>query len=275
MYFDIGLVEIIMHKEGMAFFDLDGTLLDNSIDRIPYSALSAIERLRESYYIVISTGRDMDSHYSLKYRDIIKPDAIIHLNGCKITVGDELVFEHYMDESLLKEIYEYASETGDCFGATIGNEDFYINPQKKKEADAAYNPSLKRNFAEFEEVFKRGIRIHALSYAGNLSKDKDRIEQRFDNLILKGFHSEMGADVVERGFSKADGMYKLLKYFVMEDKPSYAFGDSSNDIEIIKAAMVGVAMGNACEELKKNADLITDSIENDGISKALYRLNLI
>ncbi|MDO4438406.1 MAG: Cof-type HAD-IIB family hydrolase [Eubacteriales bacterium] len=264
-----------MHKNGMAFFDLDGTLLDNSIDQIPSSAIEAIEKLRSNYYVVISTGRDMDSHYSVKYKDIINPDAIIHLNGCKITVGDELVFEHYMDESLLKDIYKYAQETGDCFGATIGNEDFYINPQKKMEADAAYNPSLKRNFVDFEEIFNRKIRIHALSYAGDLTKDKERIEGRFKSLILKGFQSEKGADVVERGFSKADGMQKLMAYFDMKDKKTYAFGDSSNDIEIIKAATVGVAMGNACEELKKNAGLVTDNIDRDGISKALYKLNLI
>lgn len=264
-----------MQKNGMVFFDLDGTLLDNSIDKIPDSALEALEKLRKNYYIVISTGRDMDSHYSLKYKDIVRPDAIIHLNGCKITAGKKLVFEHYMDEELLRDIFSYAKEHGDCFGATIGDEDFYINPDRKREADIAYNPSLKRNFVEFEKIFKYGIKIHALSYAGDLTKDKERIERRFNNLILKGFQSEKGADVVEKGFSKADGMHKLMEYFDMMDKPSYAFGDSSNDIEIIKAASTGVAMGNACDELKKNADFITDSIENNGISKALYKLNLI
>ena len=48
-----------------------------------------------------------------------------------------------------------------------------------------------------------------------------------------------------------------------------AFGDGGNDISIIKKAGVGIAMGNANEPLKNAADYITDSVDDDGIYKAL------
>lgn len=50
-----------------------------------------------------------------------------------------------------------------------------------------------------------------------------------------------------------------------------AFGDGGNDMSIIKKAGIGVAMGNANEPLKNAADYITDSVDEDGIYKALKR----
>ena len=54
-----------------------------------------------------------------------------------------------------------------------------------------------------------------------------------------------------------------------------AFGDGDNDIEMIKFAHIGVAMGNADHEVKENADFITDSIDHDGIEKALIKFKII
>ena len=49
--------------KGIIFFDLDGTLLDNHSDKVPQSALKAIDKLKEGgYKVSLSTGRDMDTH---------------------------------------------------------------------------------------------------------------------------------------------------------------------------------------------------------------------
>ena len=62
----------------MISFDLDMTLLDHRTDQITPSALEAIEKLRPKHRIVLATGRDMDNYYSTSYRDIVRPDAIVH-----------------------------------------------------------------------------------------------------------------------------------------------------------------------------------------------------
>jgi uncharacterized protein in pdhA 5'region (fragment) len=53
-----------------------------------------------------------------------------------------------------------------------------------------------------------------------------------------------------------------------------AFGDGSNDVEMLKEAGMGVAMGNAVEELKVVANMVTDPIGEDGVWKACKKLNL-
>ena len=62
-------------------FDVDMTLLDHKDWTIPDSAMETLQKLRENYTIVLATGRDMDSSFSVVLKEQIRPDAIIHLNG--------------------------------------------------------------------------------------------------------------------------------------------------------------------------------------------------
>lgn len=65
------------------------------------------------------------------------------------------------------------------------------------------------------------------------------------------------------------------QYYHTSAANCYAFGDSNNDAEMIKAAGHGIAMGNACNELKAIADYVTTDIDEDGIMNALKHFELI
>ena len=71
----------------------------------------------------------MDNYYSTSYRDIVRPDAIVHMNGTKITVGDKLLFEHIFDPELLRRVLSFCDEKGFGIGMTVGDEDYYIHPE--------------------------------------------------------------------------------------------------------------------------------------------------
>lgn len=73
---------------------------------------------------------------------------------------------------------------------------------------------------------------------------------------------------------KTAGVKAYLKANNLEKEETMAFGDGDNDIEMLKYVQIGVAMGNAGCEVKANADYITDSVDNDGIMKALISLNI-
>ena len=73
---------------------------------------------------------------------------------------------------------------------------------------------------------------------------------------------------MEQEVSKAQGLLKLCQHYGIDMEQTAAFGDSMNDYEIIRAAGIGVAMGNALEALKAEADYVTDDIDRDGVWKA-------
>lgn len=248
------------------------TLLDHKDWTIPDSAIEAIEQLRENYTIVIATGRDMDSIFSTAIRDRVKPDAIIHLNGTKVTVGDEIIYEHTFDKSLLKQILKYTEKTPYSVGTTVEDYDYYINPEGVKAHDICLWGQSSRKFNDPYKLLELNVRT--MAYMGDETGAK-AMEEEFPEIHVHMFADKKGADVVERKASKAVGLLRLCEYYKIPLSETIAFGDSMNDYDIIKAAGKGIAMGNAMEELKKAADYVTDPIDQDGIRNACLYFGLI
>ena len=82
-------------------------------------------------------------------------------------------------------------------------------------------------------------------------------------------------EISDPDVNKGDAMMDVCNYYNKTAADCIAFGDSMNDSEIILAAGLGVAMGNADDDLKDIADLVCDRCENDGIAKTLHDLGLI
>lgn len=253
-------------------FDVDMTLLDHKDWAIPASALETIEKLREKYTIVLSTGRDMDSIFSTAIRDKVRPDAIIHLNGTKVTVGDEVIYEQTFDKILLKQILTYAKNNPYSVGTTVGDYDYYVNPELVEEHDKRLWGECRRTFADAKNLVELNVRT--MAYIGDEAGAK-KLEEEFPEIHVHMFADKKGADVVERKASKAVGLARLCDYYHMPLKETVVFGDSMNDYDIIKAAGIGIAMGNAMEELKRAADYVTDAIDQDGIKNACLHFGLI
>ncbi len=75
-----------------------------------------------------------------------------------------------------------------------------------------------------------------------------------------------------KGCSKATGMQKIMDYYGLDMSRSVAIGDSENDLDMIKAAGIGVVMGQSREEIKRFADRITDDVAHDGAAKIIEEL---
>ena len=83
------------------------------------------------------------------------------------------------------------------------------------------------------------------------------------------------ADVVPRGSSKAVGIDKIIEYYGISLHETMAFGDGGNDMAMLCHAGIGVAMGNAGDEVKEAADYVTDSVDDDGVMNALRHFDVI
>ena len=81
-------------------------------------------------------------------------------------------------------------------------------------------------------------------------------------------------DLTLKGVSKAVGIKKLVEALNKDMQDTIAFGDSMNDYEMLQVCNYGVAMNNACQELKASADNICESVENDGVYYEMERLGL-
>lgn len=253
-------------------FDFDMTLFDHQNFSIPASTMATIEQLRSTRTIVIATGRDMDARYSAKYRDIIAPDAIVHMNGTKVTLDGEVIFKQTFNKMLLRALFDYATKKGCCIGTTLDGKDFFTNPESVIKHDISFWGDSNRNFHDFDCLLE--MDIYHLAYIGNEKGAKD-IEAHFPWVKLPMYSQNTGADIVEKNISKASGLQYLCDHLGADMSETVSFGDSMNDYEMLQQSGTGIAMGNAIDELKEIADYITDPIAQDGILKACRHFNLI
>ena len=116
--------------------------------------------------------------------------------------------------------------------------------------------------------------FYGLAYFGD-PKGTDLLREAFPEIKTPLFADRRGADVITKEVSKANGIQALLDYYQKDWSDIVAFGDSMNDYEMIETAGIGVAMGNACEELKQRADAVCEDVCADGIYYQLKRMELL
>ncbi len=258
-------------------FDLDMTLLDHKDYKISPSTMLAIKKLKEEGHILaIATGRDMDSVYSREFKKILDFNAGIELNGTKVMVKEEnnekMIYSYVMPKKLVNRLLDFAINKGYSIGLSIDDYDYYTNQDFVDKLDKRRWGINFRNYKDVNLI--RDMQIRTLAYVGYKDGAID-IERQFDELKLPLFAGLMGADIIEKNQSKANGLLALSKYYNIGLENIISFGDSMNDYEILKMARIGVAMGNSIKKLKEIADYVTDDIDKDGIYNACVHLGLI
>ena len=83
------------------------------------------------------------------------------------------------------------------------------------------------------------------------------------------------ADVNVAGVNKAMGINEFASYYGFDVSRTIAFGDGGNDISMIRAAGMGIAMGGASEAVKSVADYITEAVDENGVRNALVRFGIL
>lgn len=199
-------------------------------------------------------------------------DATIELNGTKVKADNKLIHSYIMPKSLLNRLLNFAMERGYSVGLSIDEYDYYTNFEKVDELDIKRWGESFRKFKDVELI--RDMEVRTLAYVGDIQGVND-IKKHFSELKLPLFAGMLGADIIEKGQSKAKGLEALCDYYGIDMKDVISFGDSMNDYEILREAGMGVAMGNSVDELKQAADYVTDDIDKDGVYNACLRLGLI
>ncbi len=95
-----------------------------------------------------------------------------------------------------------------------------------------------------------------------------------DECKVTSWH-DTGIDIIPTQGGKAAGIRKYMGLHGLESTQIMAFGDGDNDVEMLKLAGIGEAMGNGTEAAKTAADYVTASVDDDGIAKALQHFGLI
>ena len=231
------------------FFDIDGTLRSFETHEVPASAREALARLRgRGAKVIIATGRD---RRSLPPLEGLAFDGYILVNGghCLTTDGEVLA-----ERPIPMEILDRMLHVG------------------MREFLGALGMPLDPAVADLREVAQRTPCRQMCVFMS--PEQEERIMREFPECVSSRW-SPLMADINMRGVTKASGMDVFLRHYGIDRSRSMAFGDGGNDVEMIRHAGVGVALGNAVDAAKRAADYVTATVDDDGVLRALQHYEVL
>ncbi|SIS40292.1 Cof-type HAD-IIB family hydrolase [Salimicrobium flavidum] len=234
--------------------DMDGTLLRNEFE-ISDENRRAVQRAKDAgIHVVVSTGRPI-----VKCREVIETlgesEYVITVNGGEIYDGRfNLVKRQVLAMEEVKRLWEIQKEHDIRLWTSTVEGAFDSDYTFEKPLDEY--EWLKIGFEVPDEEIREVI-----------------LKEVMDNPALEVTNSSpVNIEINPAGVSKAAALHKVNSFLGFSIKEVMAVGDSLNDLAMIKEAGVGVAMGNAQDEVKQEADLITESNLEHGVASVINRI---
>ncbi|GJJ79994.1 Cof-type HAD-IIB family hydrolase [Pasteurella canis] len=258
----------------IVFFDIDETLLVKDKDYLPDATVSAIQKLKANGIIpAIATGRT-PSNFPPKIKELIQQtqiDLFVTMNGQYVSYQGATLEKNPLSKQKIQQLVDFFTQHQIEY-AQISPTDTCVSAVTDK-VRSALDP-LRGHYYENKDYFKQHDVFQILAF----------YEQQQDELVnssgvLKGLQAvrwhEQSVDLFDEHISKATGIAAAIQHLGFSMQNVMAFGDGLNDIEMLTIAGVGVAMGNAHQDLKAIADHVTLHIEEDGIYSFLKKAKLI
>lgn len=253
------------------FFDIDGTLMSFKTHEVSASTEEAIAQLQaKGVKTILSTGRSINSIDHVKYLNF---DGYITFNGgyCVAKEG-EILFKKAIHSNDIEAVLDYAKEQSLSF-SLMSEQEITIHHVTEEIAGMYAQLNLPvPKLIDFDKVDTTSI-LQANIF---LPPDEERcfMQSVMPNSLATRWTS-LFADVNPIGQSKKVGIDIFCDHFGIDINRTMAFGDGGNDITMLQHVNVGVAMGNANEEVKLIADYVTDDVDSDGIWNALKHYGVI
>lgn len=256
------------------FFDIDGTLWDDR-QQIPDSTVKALQLLKENgHYLFLCSGR---TRVFIPDKELMPLGFDGVLAGCG-TYGEfrgETKFYHKLDIEQIKKDCEYLNQLQAAY-ILEGRYALYIDRERFEE-DFAYYNQMKAVLGErLLRVSGNEDNLEVSKFCVNYLKEcqkelEQELETRYEIIHRDGDFME----ILPKGFNKATGIKEMCEILEIDRKDTYAFGDSTNDLDMLKYSNHSVAMGDGMQEAKDAAEYVTTALWEDGIYNGLKYYGLI
>ncbi len=273
------------------FFDIDGTLL-NDRKNVQKSTIKAIRNLKDQGILVgLATGRGPS--FVQPFLENLGLDFAVTYNGQYIYSRSEIIYTNQLSKTTVYRLIRYAgarrreislgTASGLLGSGIIGLGTSRLGQIVSSLVPRKWAKAIERSFKHFirrikpQNIDSLMIILREPIYQVVLvatEGESERIQKQFPRVKLTR-SSPYSMDVISEEQSKVKGIERVGQCYGFDLSEVIAFGDSDNDIEMLSQVGIGVAMGNASQQVKENARYTTADNNDDGISKALAHYGLI
>ncbi|MBR2283461.1 MAG: HAD family phosphatase [Ruminococcus sp.] len=245
----------------LLLFDLDGTLLrsDKTISARTVEALKKCKKM--GYAIGISTSRSEQN--CLSFLKEIEPDILISSAGALIRYGNDYINKNVFSNERTKELIQtFRAVCGNDVEITVDTIDkhywnYKIDPTK---TDTSWGESIWTDYKDFSgEALKICVQIFE-------DENARALERHLADCDMIRFSDGFWYKFTRKGVTKESAVKMICDKCGIKVSDITAFGDDHADIEMLKLSGIGIAMGNAVDEVKEAADIVIGTNDEDGIA---------
>ena len=276
----------INNCKGIIALDLDGTLLasDKSLSQVNRDTLA--QAAADGWAVVPTTGRFYGAIPQI-VRELPFVRYAITVNGAEVAdlENGNIVYKAEIPYKKVIEIMKFLDGYPLIYDIYQGGEAFMTASMKEKidimTDDVHYRKMLKELRQPVDELKafiaerKQNIqKTQFVTYDADVHKQlMEALPQKFSDIVLT-VTAKNNIEINDTKANKGQALWALADYLGVPRENTIAFGDALNDMAMIKAAGTGVAMANACEEIKAAADFITLSNDEDGVAYGINKFCL-
>jgi Cof subfamily protein (haloacid dehalogenase superfamily) len=194
-------------------------------------------------------------------------DGFVCSNGADVYAGsDEPIFEKHMDEALSRTIVGISRRFDSHFHAFIG-ERWYYEREKSYTDFYTRRTGLAGHFGNFDDFESLNFtKCMFIDEHRKLEAVAEALKAELGGKLQIMFSNPIMLEIVVDGVNKATGLLACVGHWGGSLEETIAFGDAGNDEDMILAAGIGVAMGNADPDLKAKADFVAPSVDEAGVA---------
>lgn len=276
-------------KRKSIFLDVDGTLVSGHAT-MNFKVVEAINRARQNgHYVFICTGRNKTGiKYELAKADF---DGIIASAGSYIEIDNKVIHSVYFNKLLVDKISKVFDENNiyynyECTDVTYMSKkmvELFIGGVNFESGNIELEKMMQEEFKKFsiqDLSLYNNQDIHKICFIATEKNDVERAKKQLGDDVNMVIHdifdaTTINGELISKVDNKATAIKQVIDYLGIDKKDTIAFGDSMNDYEMINFVECGIAMGNACKELKEVASRVCRSVDEDGIYYEFIELGLI
>ena len=260
--------------------DMDGTLLNSKKELLDETKqyFKNFHNKNTETLLVLCTGRpETGIRPYLKDLGYLEENHyIISQNGANIYESQtgKRVMDAFLDSTAIQKWIELGKKHGvSVMGAGV---DYYYSfdedPTEWMEFDVKLVSGKLKRIPTEESLNTDFYKILLMGDEEQLNEFETFIPEEWRDEFYVVRSQKYLVEVLAKGVNKAFGLEKLAQNLNIQPSEIAAIGDAANDIEMLEYAGLAIAMGNASEEVKAIADIVTDTNENNGVIKAIDKL---
>lgn len=264
-------------------FDLDGTLLDGR-KNIPEANLQALRAAAEAGVLLVpATGR-IYTGIPEQIRSLPGARYFITINGAYAydAVEDRNLYSSELSVELCLRLIRYMDELPIIYDSYQDNWGYITRSMFQRAGDFIPDPGIMKMMRELrtpvdnlsETLRQKGRPVQKMQMHFQDLAERDRQLKLVAELFPETAVSSSlpwNIEINSAGATKGQALKALCQALGIDLRDTLAFGDGTNDLDMIRTAGIGVAMGNGAEEVKAAADWVAPNNDDAGVAAGIYR----